>query len=56
MVDRLNSTTTRRKMEIGSGRTKVMTYNPNGFQTEIKITEQRLKAVENLQLLRINNL
>ena len=32
LVDRLDRTTTRYKMEIGPDKTKVMTNNPNGFQ------------------------
>ena len=47
-VDRLDTTTTRYKLEIGPDKTKVMTNNPNGFQREIKIKGQRLKEVENL--------
>ena len=46
MVDRLDRTTTRYKMEIGPDKTKVMTNNPNGFQREIKIKGQRLEEVE----------
>ena len=41
LVDRLDTTTARYKMEIGSDKTKVMTNNPNGFQREIKIKGQR---------------
>ena len=37
LEDRLDRTTTRYKMEIGPDKTNVMTYNPNGFQREIKI-------------------
>ena len=37
LIDRLDRTTTRYKMEIGQDKTKVMTNNPNGFQREIKI-------------------
>ena len=37
LVDRLDRTTTRYKIEIGPDKTKVMTNNPNGFQREIKI-------------------
>ena len=48
LVDCLDTTITRYKMEIGSDKTKVMTNNPNGFQREIKIKDQRLEAVENL--------
>ena len=32
LVDRLDTTITRYKMEIGSDKTKVMTNNPNGFR------------------------
>ena len=46
LIDRLDRTTTRYKMEIGPDKTKVMTNNPNGFQREIKIKGQRLKEVE----------
>ena len=42
LVDRLDTTTTRYKMEIGPDKTKVMTNNPNGFQRDIKIKGQRL--------------
>ena len=43
LIDRLDTTTTRYKMEIGPGKAKVMTNNPNGFQREIKIKGQRLE-------------
>ena len=43
LVDRLDRTTTRYKMEIGPDKTNVMTNNPNGFQREIKIKGQRLE-------------
>ena len=46
LVDPLDTTTTRYKMEIGPDKTKVMTNNPNGFQREIKI-----KEVENFKYL-----
>ena len=42
LIDRLDRTITRYKMEIGPEKTKVMTNNPNGFQREIKIKGQRL--------------
>ena len=51
LVDRLDTTTTRCKMEIGPDKTKVMTNNPNGFQREIKIKGQRLEEVENFKYL-----
>ena len=49
LVDRLDTTTTRYKMEIGPDTTKVMTNNPNGFQREIKIKGQRLEEVKNFK-------
>ena len=52
LVDRLDTTTTMYKMEIGPYKTKVMTNNPNGFQNEIKIKGQRLKYVESFKYLR----
>ena len=51
LVDRLDRTTTRYKMEIGPDKTKVMTNIPNGFQREIKIKGQRLEEVENFKYL-----
>ena len=51
LIDRLDRTTTRYKMEIGPDKTKVMTSNPNGFQREIKIKGQRLEEVENFKYL-----
>ena len=49
LVDRLDRTTTRYKVEIGPDKTKVMTDNPNGFQREINIKGQRLEEVENFK-------
>ena len=51
LLDRLDRTTTRYKMEIGPDKTKVMTNNPDGFQREIKIKGQRLEEVENSKYL-----
>ena len=51
LIDRLDRTATRYKMEIGPDKTKVMTNNPNGFQREIKIKGQRLEEVENFKYL-----
>ena len=51
LVDRLDTTTTRFKMEIGPDKTKVMTNNPNGNLREIKIKGQRLEEVENFKYL-----
>ena len=46
LVDRLNTTTTRYKMEIGPDKTKV-----NGFQRGIKIKGQRLEEVEDFKYM-----
>ena len=51
LIDRIDRTTTRYKMEIGPDKTKVMTNNPNGFQREIKMKCQRLEEVENFEYL-----
>ena len=51
LIDRLDRTTTRYKMEIGPDKTKVMTNNPNGLQREIKIKGQRLEEVESFKYL-----
>ena len=51
LVDRLDTTTTRYKKEIGPGKTKVMTNNPNGFQREDQIKGQRLEKVKNFEYL-----
>ena len=51
LIDRLDRTITRYKMEIGPDKTKVMTNNPKGFQREIKIKGQRLEEVENFKYL-----
>ena len=51
LIDRLDRTTTRYKMEIGLDKTKVMTNNPNGFQRQTKIKGHRLEEVENFKYL-----
>ena len=51
LIDRLDTNTTRYKMDIGPDKTKVMTNNPNGFQREIKIKGQRLEEVKNFKYL-----
>ena len=51
LIDRLDRTTTRYKMEISPDKTKMMTNNPNGFQRVIKIKGQRLEEVENFKYL-----
>ena len=51
LIDCLDRTTTRFKMEMGRDKTKVMTNNQNGFQREIKIKGQKLDEVENFNCL-----
>ena len=51
LIDRLDRTTTRYKMEMGPDQTKVMTNNPNGFQREIKIKCQKIEEAENFKYL-----
>ena len=51
LIDRLDRTTTRYKMEIGPDKTRVMTSNPNGFNREIKIKGQRLEEVGKFKYL-----
>ena len=51
VIDRLDTTTTQYKMEVGPDKTKVMTNSPNGFQREIKIKSQRLEEVQNFKYL-----
>ena len=46
LVDRLDTTTTRYKMEIGPDKTRVMTNNSIGFQRKIKMEGQRLEEVD----------
>ena len=54
----LDTTCTRYMMEFGSDKTKLMTNNPDGFQKDIKIKDQRLelRRGETLQISGINNL
>ena len=51
LVDRIDTTTTRYKMEIGPDKTKVMTNNSNGFQRENEIKGQKLEEMENFKYL-----
>ena len=50
LVDRLDTATTRYKVEIGLYKTKVMTNNPNGFQREIKIKRSEARRSGELQV------
>ena len=42
LVESLDKTCTRYKMEISAKKTKLMTNSANGIQTEIKVKEQKL--------------
>ena len=48
-LGRLYKSTTRYKIEIGPGRTKMITNNPNDVQREIKIKGQRLEVLKNFK-------
>ena len=50
LVDRLDTTTTRYKMEIGPDKTNVTTNNLNGFQREIKIKGSEAKRSGELKI------
>ena len=54
LVDRLDTTNTWYKMEIGPDKIKVTTNNLHDSQREIKIKGQRLEAVENFNYLETN--
>ena len=45
LVDHLDTTTIRYKIEISLHKTKVMTNNPNGFQRDINVKFQRFAKV-----------
>ena len=47
LIDRLDATTTRYKIEVGLDKTKVMTHNPNDFQRHVKKTGLLLEEVDN---------
>ena len=51
LIDRLDRTNTRYKIESSPDKTNMMTNNPNGFQREIKIKGLRLEEVENFKYL-----
>ena len=55
-VDRLDTITTRYKMEIGPDKTKVMTNNPNGLQREIRDKRSEARSCGELQVPWINHL
>ena len=51
LINKLNDASTDFGMEISSEKTKVMTNNPLGFTSEIKINNQKLEAVNHFKYL-----
>ena len=56
LLDRLETTTTRYKMEIGPDKTKVMTNNPNGFQRQNQDKRSEARRSGELQVPWSNHL
>ena len=51
LVDRLDKASTAYRMEISAEKTKLMTNNTSGINTEIKVNGQRLEAVTSFKYL-----
>ena len=51
LVESLNKTCTRYKMEISAEKTKLMTNSTNGIQREIKVKRQKLGTVPSVKYL-----
>ena len=51
LVERLNKATTAYGMEISAEKTKLMTNNTSGINTEIKVNEQKLETVTSFKYL-----
>ena len=47
----MDTACTRYKLEIGPGKNKIITNNPDGFQIEIKINVHRLEDVKSFKNL-----
>ena len=45
LVEHLNKATTAYGMDISAGKTKLMTNNTSGINTEIKVNQQKLETV-----------
>ena len=52
LVESLDKTCTRYKMEISAKKTKLMTNSANGIQKEIKVKRQKLGTVTSFKYLR----
>ena len=53
LVESLDKTCTRYKMEIGAEKTKLMTDSANGIQREIKVKGQKLGTVTSFKYLQV---
>ena len=51
LVERLNKASTAYGMEICAAKTKLMTNNTSGINTEIKVNEQKLETVTSFKYL-----
>ena len=51
LVERLDKTSQAYGIEISAEKTKLMTYNPNGIKRNIKVEDQKLKAVNSFRYL-----
>ena len=51
LVESLDKTCTRYKMEISAEKTKLITHSANGIQREIKVKGQKLGTVTNFKYL-----
>ena len=51
LVERLDKASTAYGMEIGAEKTKLMTNNTSGINTEIKMNEQKLETVTSFKYL-----
>ena len=51
LVECLDKTSTAYGMEISADKTKLMTNNTSGINTEIKVTEQKLETSTNFKYL-----
>ena len=51
LVERLDKASTAYGMEIGAEKTKMMTSNASGLNTEIKVNEQKLETATSFKYL-----
>ena len=51
LVERLDKASTAYGMEISAEKTKLMAFNTSGFNTEIKVNEQKLETVTSVKYI-----